>query len=182
MPGLRLVDDDVGCETDEGGTTQAPQGFPCPVNAVDLVRCEPRGDRRASFRFGYFRLHGQHGITSLYHVNIYFPFFFRGRGVGCKNHERRRFQANPHAIFRCRTRQNRPRCSRSRAGKVRIHFCVNMFLRAFEEGGNNVLPSNWQDIVRSLDNRTREGHGARWPQKGKGGTPSHKARPPRPRK
>ena len=63
-----------------------------------------------------------------------------------------------------------------------IRFCVNMFLRAFEEGGNNFLPSNWQDIVRSLDNRTREGHGARWPQKGKGGTPSHKARPPRPRK
>ena len=63
-----------------------------------------------------------------------------------------------------------------------IRFCVNMFLRAFEAGGYNVLPSNWEDIVRSLDNRTREGHGARWPQKGKGGTPSHKAPLRRPRK
>ena len=48
-----------------------------------------------------------------------------------------------------------------------IRFCVNMFLRAYEEGGNNILPQNWQDVVRSLDNRTREGSGARWPQKGK---------------
>ena len=59
-----------------------------------------------------------------------------------------------------------------------IRFCVNMFLRAYEADGNSVLPSNWEDIVRSLDNRTREGHGARWPNKGKGGPKKrHKSSP-----
>lgn len=46
-----------------------------------------------------------------------------------------------------------------------IRFCVNMFVRAYERSGNDILPGNWEEIVRSLDNRTREGNGARWASK-----------------
>ena len=46
-----------------------------------------------------------------------------------------------------------------------IRFCVNMFVRAYENGGGEVLPGNWEEIVRSMDNRTREGNGARWKKK-----------------
>ena len=47
-----------------------------------------------------------------------------------------------------------------------IRFCVNMFVRAFERGGGEVLPGNWKEIVRAMDNRTREGNGVRWRKKG----------------
>ena len=43
-----------------------------------------------------------------------------------------------------------------------IRFCVNMFVKAYERNGSETLPGNWEEIVRSLDNRTREGNGARW--------------------
>ena len=43
-----------------------------------------------------------------------------------------------------------------------IRFCVNMFVKAYERSGFDALPGNWEEIVRSLDNRTREGNGARW--------------------
>ena len=46
-----------------------------------------------------------------------------------------------------------------------IRFCVNMFVRAYQRSGNTILPGNWEEIVRALDNRTREGNGARWPGK-----------------
>ncbi len=46
------------------------------------------------------------------------------------------------------------RLGNTRAGVVKL--CLEAFLQSFEKSGMAALPLNWEEVLRSLDGRTRE--------------------------